>query len=114
MLAAVMTVCLLSLAGIPPLAGFAGKFYLFAGAIQAGYLWLAFIGLLMSMISVYYYLNVAKAMYIGVSDTEETVKVPVIGRLALWICLLGTIFIGIYPGPLAHMAQLAIGLFFKV
>ena len=113
MLAAVMTVCLLSLAGIPPLAGFAGKFYLFAGAIQAGYLWLAFIGLLMSMISVYYYLNVAKAMYIGVSDNKETFSVPLIGRMALWICLLATILIGIYPGPLSHMAELAIGLFFK-
>lgn len=113
MLAAVMTVCLLSLAGIPPLAGFAGKFYLFSGAIQAGYLWLAFVGLLMSMISVYYYLNVAKAMYIGESDKAGAFAVPVMGRLALWVCLFGTIFIGIYPGPLARLAQLAITLFFK-
>lgn len=60
MLAAVMTVSLLSLAGIPPLAGFAGKFYLFSGAVQAGYHWLALIGLIMSMISVYYYLNISR------------------------------------------------------
>ncbi len=113
MLAAVMTVCLLSLAGIPPLAGFAGKFYLFSGAIQAGYLWLAFLGLLMSMVSVYYYLNVAKAMYIGSNDKEEAVAVPAAGRLALWICLLGTVFIGVYPGPLSQLAQQSIALFFR-
>lgn len=65
MLAAIMTICMLSLAGIPPMAGFAGKFYLFAGAVQEGYLWLALIGLVMSMVSVYYYLGVSKTMYIG-------------------------------------------------
>lgn len=112
MLAAVMTVCLLSLAGIPPLAGFAGKFYLFSGAIQAGYLWLAFVGLLMSMISVFYYLTVAKAMYIGVSEDEEPVSVPVSVRLALWVCLLVTLFIGIYPSPLSRITEIAIRLFF--
>jgi NADH-quinone oxidoreductase subunit N len=112
MLAAVMTVCLLSLAGIPPLAGFVGKFYLFAGAIQAGYLWLAFVGLLMSMISVFYYLTVAKAMYIGVSEDEEPVSVSVSVRLALWVCLLVTLFIGIYPSPLSRITEIAIRLFF--
>jgi len=111
MLAAVLTICMLSLAGIPPLAGFAGKFYLFAGAIQAGYLWLAFIGLLMSMISVYYYLNVAKAMYIGASRREERLLVPTSVSTALWICLLGTIFLGVYPGPLSGLTELAIAIF---
>jgi len=112
MLAAVMTVCLLSLAGIPPLAGFAGKFYLFSGAVQAEYLWLAFVGLLMSMISVYYYLNIAKAMYIGDCENDAPFMVPLASRLALWICLLGTIFIGIYPAPLSQLAEMAIGMFF--
>jgi NADH-quinone oxidoreductase subunit N len=109
--AAVMTVCLLSMAGIPPLAGFAGKFYLFAGAIQAGYLWLAFVGLLMSMISVYYYLSVAKTMYIAVSETPQPLEVPLPARLTLWVCLLGTLLIGIYPGPLAQLASKAISIF---
>ncbi len=111
MLAAVMTICMLSLAGIPPMAGFAGKFYLFAGAIQAGYLWLAFIGLLMSMISVYYYLNVAKAMYIGTSRREERLSVPLPVQTALWICLLGTIFLGVYPGPLSELTEMAVHIF---
>ena len=112
MLAAVMTVCLLSLAGIPPMAGFAGKFYLFSGAIQAGYLWLAFIGLLMSMVSVYYYLTVAKTMYVGVSENPQLFEVPIPARLALWICLLATLLIGIYPGPLAQLASRAVNIFF--
>ena len=112
MLAAVMTVCLLSLAGIPPMAGFVGKFYLFSGAIQAGYLWLAFVGLLMSMISVYYYLTVAKAMYIGESENEGSISVPVPARIAIWVCLIGTLIIGMYPGPLSRMTEMAIGLFF--
>lgn len=108
MLAAVMTVCLLSLAGIPPLAGFVGKFYLFSGAIQSGYLWLAFVGLLMSMISVYYYLSVAKAMYIGVSEKEGPFEVPTAERMALWICVGATLFMGLYPGPLSNLTQVAI------
>jgi NADH-quinone oxidoreductase subunit N len=111
MLAVVMTVCLLSLAGIPPLAGFTGKFYLFSGAIQAGYLWLAFIGLIMSMVSVYYYLLVAKAMYIGASENDSALKVSTPARLALWVCLLATLFIGVYPAPLSNLAQVAISLF---
>ncbi|HWQ76880.1 MAG TPA: NADH-quinone oxidoreductase subunit N [Syntrophomonas sp.] len=112
LLAAVMTVCMLSLAGIPPLAGFAGKWYLFSGAIQSGYLWLAFIGLLMSMISVYYYLNVAKVMYIGEVGQRQEMKVNGAARFAMWVCLLGTILIGVYPAPLSNIAQTAIQLFF--
>lgn len=112
MMAAIMTICLLSLAGIPPLAGFVGKFYLFAGAIQAGYLWLAFIGLVMSMISVYYYLNVAKAMYIGTSEDNSPIKISFSSQLALWTCLAGTILIGVYPAPLTNLVQSAIQLFF--
>lgn len=111
MLAAIMTVCLLSLAGIPPLAGFVGKFYLFSGAIGAGYLWLAFVGLIMSMVSVYYYLMVAKAMYIGDNDNMNPIKPDIPTRVALWVCLAATILIGVYPAPLSALAQTAIQLF---
>ncbi|MDD2586761.1 MAG: NADH-quinone oxidoreductase subunit N [Syntrophomonadaceae bacterium] len=111
MLAAIMTVCMLSLAGIPPMAGFVGKFYLFSGAIQAGYLWVAIIGLVMSMVSVYYYLGVAKAMYIGVSIDENPIKLDVPAQMALWACLAGTLLIGIYPGPLSNFVQTAISMF---
>lgn len=111
-MAAVMTICMLSLAGIPPLAGFVGKFYLFSGAIESGYLWLAFIGLIMSMVSVYYYLTVSKAMYIGPAESEEGIAIGGAARFALWACLAGTILFGVFPAPLSQMTQFAIGLFF--
>jgi NADH-quinone oxidoreductase subunit N len=111
MLAAIMSVCLLSLAGIPPMAGFVGKFYLFSGVVQEGYLWLAFVGLIMSMVSVYYYLNVAKVMYAGTSERTEGVNISLPSRVALWICLLGTLMLGLYPRILASMAQQAVSIF---
>lgn len=113
LLAAIMTVCLLSLAGIPPLAGFVGKFYLFSGVIEAGYLWLAFIGLIMSMISVYYYLNVAKVMYIGqVPDADNSITVGIPAQIALWTCFAGTVLLGVFPAPLTNLVQLAITVLF--
>ncbi|MDD2619599.1 MAG: NADH-quinone oxidoreductase subunit N [Syntrophomonadaceae bacterium] len=111
MLAAIMTICMLSLAGIPPLAGFVGKFYLFSGAVQSGYLWLALIGLIMSMVSVYYYLSLTRIMYIGESASDAPINPGLETRLALWICLLATVFIGIYPAPLSGLAQAAIKIF---
>ncbi len=108
MLAAIMTICMLSLAGIPPMAGFAGKFYLFAGAVQNGYLWLAVIGLIMSMVSVYYYLGVSKAMYIGENENDSPVLTTGGSTVALWICVLATILLGVYPGPLSELAGYAI------
>lgn len=111
MLAAIMTICMLSLAGIPPLAGFVGKFYLFSGAIQSGYLWLALIGLVMSMVSVYYYLSLARIMYIGESSQDSPLNPGLESQLALWICLAATILIGVYPEPLSRLAQAAIKIF---
>ena len=114
-MAMVMTVCLLSLAGIPPLAGFVGKFFIFSGVISAGYLWLTIVALIMSMISVYYYLLVVKAMYIGEDEEAESSQPLSTGysaRIAMWVCLIGTILMGIYPQPLAQMAAIAVsGLF---
>jgi NADH-quinone oxidoreductase subunit N len=84
---------MLSLAGIPPLAGFAGKFYLFSGAVQSGYLWLAFIGLIMSMISVLLLFAGSQSdVYRRGSQPDEKMEVSGAARLAMWMCLLGTIF----------------------
>jgi NADH-quinone oxidoreductase subunit N len=110
-LAATMSICLLSLAGIPPLAGFVGKLYLFAGAVQAGYLWLTFLGLIMSMVSAYYYLNVAKVMYADAAETPEKIPLHGLAVAGLSLCLLGTVFLGVYPGPLADLAQQALTIF---
>ncbi|MGE5381587.1 MAG: proton-conducting transporter membrane subunit, partial [Methylocystaceae bacterium] len=106
LMAAVMTVCLLSLAGIPPMAGFVGKWYLFSGAVQSGYIWLALIGLIMSMVSVYYYLSVALKMYTG--EPQGGAIGLVFGeKVAVWACFLLTLISGIYPAPIIAMARLA-------
>ncbi|NPV91634.1 MAG: NADH-quinone oxidoreductase subunit N [Firmicutes bacterium] len=106
-LAATMLICLLSLAGLPPLAGFAGKFYLFMAVIDQGYLWLAIVGMVMSMISVYYYLSVARVMFIGEVRDYQPVKINGPTRAALFICLIGTLLIGCYPETLSRIANLA-------
>jgi NADH-quinone oxidoreductase subunit N len=102
--AVVMTASLLSLAGIPPLAGFVGKFYLFSAVMSQGYTAIAFIGFVMSMASVYYYLSVVKVMFLN--DGEGLPDVPVQGamKFTLLFTMIITLAIGIYPTPLAQMA----------
>ena len=91
----VMTIALFSLAGIPPVAGFFGKFYLFISAAQAGYFWLVFIAVLNATISLYYYLLVVKAMFINKSDAPiPFFKSDVPAKAAMLICLIGLFTIG--------------------
>ena len=110
-LAVVMSVFLFSLAGMPPTAGFIGKFYLFSGAIQKGYLWLAIIGVLNSAASVYYYLRVMVYMYMK-EPTEEfewtQVSAPI--ALSLVISVAGTLIPGIVPSVILQYAQQAVKL----
>lgn len=104
LVAAIFLAVMLSMAGIPPLAGFVGKLYLFISVAQS-HLWLAFIGFLMSVVSVYYYLRVALVMY------RDEPADPAPARLApgLWLALVAalgaTLFIGIYPGPLSELCN---------
>jgi NADH-quinone oxidoreductase subunit N len=73
----VMTLFMVALTGLPPTAGFIGKFYIFAAVIEAGsqYYWLAFVGVLNSVISLYYYIRVVKHMYL-IGERSETVEIP--------------------------------------
>jgi len=102
-LAAAMMLFLFSLAGIPPLAGFTSKFFLFAsavgtpGAADGTWIWLAFIAILNSAISLYYYARVVKAMYIEKGETTEKIKIPTIFTVAIVICLVFVIVLGVYP-----------------
>lgn len=105
-LAAVMTVSLLSMAGIPPTAGFAGKLYLFTAAVDQGFLWLAFVGFIMSMISVYYYLLVAKAMFLGRWDGSR-LEISGAVRAAVVLSVLATLVVGVWPEKLAELTNLA-------
>ncbi|MBI5655584.1 MAG: NADH-quinone oxidoreductase subunit N, partial [Geobacter sp.] len=104
-----MSIFLFSLAGIPPAAGFIGKFYLFSGAIQAGYVWLAIIGVLNSAASVYYYLRVMVYMYMK-DPTEEFDWLKVSPAIALCVILAvaGVLIPGIVPGTLLSLAQQAV------
>ena len=115
LLAAAMFICLISLAGLPPLAGFVGKLLLFTAIIDAGYVWLAFIGIIMSMVSVYYYLIVIKVMYIGkAEENAEPVRVSSALKTAVIICMVVSLFLGIYFTPLIDLTvQAANSLFIQ-
>ncbi len=103
-----MAVFMLSLAGIPPTAGFAGKFYLFSAAVDAGYVGLAVIGVLNSLVSVYYYLGVLVAMYMN--EGPGTVPAPATRPCLLATILLAvaaTLVIGVLPATPMELARVA-------
>jgi len=98
-LALAMAIALLSLSGVPPLAGFFGKFFLFAAAIDAGYVWLAVVGVLNAIVALYYYLTVIKLMY--VDEAPDTRRIPI--SQAYWTVLgitcFGILFLGTFANP---------------
>lgn len=102
-LAAAMLLFLFSLAGIPPLAGFTSKFFLFnaalggADGVSSQWVWLAFIAILNSAISLYYYARVVKAMYVDKGTSEEKIKIPGAFLVAIVICVVFVIVLGLYP-----------------
>jgi proton-translocating NADH-quinone oxidoreductase chain N len=106
-LALAMLLFLLSLAGIPPLAGFVGKFYLFAAVMKEGFLWLVLVGVLNSIVSLYYYLQVVRQMYIIPPRTEEAVPISWVLSGALLIAMAGVLLLGIYPTPLVELIRVA-------
>ncbi len=106
-LAAAMALFMLSLIGIPPTAGFFGKFYIFAGAIQAGLLWLAVAGVVNSVVALYYYANVIRLMYLVAPESPLPLAEPTALRLALGISALGTLAIGLFPQPFVALAGAA-------
>lgn len=105
-LGAALTIFLFSLAGIPPLAGFMGKYFVFASAIQAGFLIPAIIGILTSVVGAYYYINLIRVMYFDENDSPSVISsknmVPVAGIIILAILVL---VLGVFPalvqGPVA-------------
>jgi len=100
-----MLVFMLSLGGIPPTAGFMGKFWLFSAAIESGYVWLAVIGVLNSAISLYYYVRVVVFMYLKKDATgSEPVFTPTLA-LAVAAAVAATIVLGVYPRLLFDVAN---------
>ncbi len=110
-LALALSLCLISLIGMPPAAGFMAKFYIFSGAVQQGLLWLVIIAVINSVVSAYYYLRVVKVMWFGEPASEE--KVPSSGalRVALFLSCLGVLVLGVIPGFVMKLAELAAKMF---
>jgi NADH-quinone oxidoreductase subunit N len=105
-LAAMMLIFLLALTGIPPTGGFFGKVYLFAAAVQAGWTWVAVIGVLTSAISLYYYFRIVVYMYLrdSTKTAPEPLRAPaLVGAIAF--CAVATLVLGLYPEPFIQMAK---------
>ena len=110
-LAAAMAIFMLSLSGIPPLAGFFGKFLVFKAAVEAGWAWLVVIGVLNSAISAYYYLRIVVAMYFQqpeeIGDEKEPLFVPA-SRPSVFVVVvsvLAVVVIGLQPGLWADLLR---------
>jgi NADH-quinone oxidoreductase subunit N len=111
-LAAMMAICLLSLTGIPPLAGFFGKYYLFLAAIEQKLYWLVIVALLTSVVSLYYYAGIIRVMYFDRSrDGAGAVSVGNGTRVALWLATAGVVVVGLYPNYFLGWAEAAAAAF---
>ena len=97
-LSALLAICMFSLAGIPPFAGFFGKYYVFVSAIKAHLTWLAIVGVFSSAISLYFYLRIVVLMYFKDSSEEISFSKSNTGLLAVVISVLLVIILGIAPG----------------
>jgi NADH-quinone oxidoreductase subunit N len=107
-LSLLMLVFVLSLAGIPPLGGFFGKFYLFAAAVQRdaqtfGLLWLVILGIVMSAVSLYYYLILLKHIYVLDGSNQSRIVTPTYLTVALGLVALAVVMLGVYPKPLLEL-----------
>ena len=104
-LAAVMTVAMLSFTGVPPTLGFVGKFFLFRTVVEGGYIGLALIGVLTSLVSAYYYLRVVVVMYMR--EGEPEVRQELWLQLTAFVAALGVVLLSIFSSPLLNLATLA-------
>jgi len=103
-----MSIFLFSLMGLPPTAGFTGKFYIFAGAINAGYIWLAILGVLNSALSLYYYLRVMVYMYFrNPNEDYAWVSMPASVLVTIILAIIGSLYLGILPNSVMAMAKMA-------
>ena len=110
--AVLMLIFLLSLAGIPPLAGFWGKYFIFLSLIETGHYTLAALGVLYSVFGLYYYLKMANAMFMRQPSTEDSARLPVSHamRAALAVAAFATLFIGILPDRFIQLVNWTLGI----
>ncbi len=100
--AVALTVFLFSLTGLPPTGGFVGKFYLFAAIIEKELYWLALIGIINSVVSLYYYARIVKAMYLAKVEEESSISISPLYTALLAILVIPTILFGVYWTPLSR------------
>jgi NADH-quinone oxidoreductase subunit N len=105
-LALAMALFMLSLTGLPPTIGFVGKFYVFQATLEAGYGWLALVGVLTSLISAYYYLRVVIVMYMREGEGRAVVNLPL--NFTVAVTAIGTFVFGLLPGPVLAWATQAL------
>jgi NADH-quinone oxidoreductase subunit N len=108
--AVLMLIFLLSLAGIPPLAGFYGKYFIFLSLIETGHYALASLGVLYSVFGLYYYLKMANAMFMGQPEERGLLPVSWSMRAALAVTAFATLYIGIMPERFIHLVNWSIGI----
>ena len=111
LLALALTLCLISLTGLPPTAGFLAKFYLFNAAVHHELAWLVIIAVINTAISAYYYFRVIKVTWFGAPASAEGVPSGWALRLALAIACVGVLVLFFLPSPLLNLAQTAAGIF---
>ncbi len=105
LLALCMTIFMLSLGGLPPLAGFIAKFYIFQAALNEGYVTLVVLAVLNSAISFYYYLRVIVFMYMKEPEGDFQISLAPLTLLVVIISVLGTVNLGLFPGPVLSLAH---------
>ena len=105
-----MLLFLLSLAGIPPAAGFLGKYYIFLSLIESQHYWLAAAAVFYALFGLYYYLKIANAMFMRESMETERLPVSAGMRAALGVTALATLVIGIYPEPFIRGVNWSLGI----
>jgi len=108
--ATLMLLFLLSLAGIPPAAGFLGKYYIFLSLIESGHYWLASLGVLYSLFGLYYYLKIANSMLMRAPMETERLPVSLGMRCAVGVTALMTLVIGVYPEPFIRGVNWSLGI----
>ncbi|MCK9425550.1 MAG: NADH-quinone oxidoreductase subunit N [Ignavibacteriaceae bacterium] len=109
LLAALLTIFMFALAGIPPFAGFFGKYFVFVSAIEANLTWLAIIGVISSAISAYFYLRVVVVMYFKSTDSPLEVEPSYQALLGIFISALLVLVMGIFPNSIIQLISFFVG-----